>query len=499
MPNLDGIIWQNPTVMKSLAPIISDVTKRMEDTIKDKAKQDLALQAKNQELEYRKKIAEQKLKTENAKKAATLPTGVPRTMLPYESSVLQKAQEDFYRRLGAANLKIDDPAAVEFANEWNQIQQLRLEAEQRNKDYLQAYEKSQLLDPNDYDVVPDDYVVQQMDADETYFQEQLAQNKTWQEIYANYQRRGYELPKKKAPVLQLDATDLPDLVIETRTRTVGDEKGGKRLDKTSTEQVSRFKEDLKVMYNAGARPKMVEFIKKNYTKDDGTIDFDKASIELLPLAQTRNMDYNDTDIEPREKVTVTVNNPTPRGYSSGKTAKKKRAEGVSYAPQSLKSSEKGTTFPVWYQAEGETLPSKITQVAILSDKNNRKIHVLDETGAPVENYPELEKVSDVVYWMPIANNGYLRRSKEKDRGIAPHQVEGFSVVPYAQYVGEDKKTYYVPATAIDSDYEIIEEGDAKADEITYRQSREKANKVKDKKERDNAPPLDKNKDRRNLN
>ena len=35
MPNLDGIIWQNPTVMKSLAPIISDVTKRMEDTIKE--------------------------------------------------------------------------------------------------------------------------------------------------------------------------------------------------------------------------------------------------------------------------------------------------------------------------------------------------------------------------------------------------------------------------------------------------------------------------------
>ena len=355
MPNLDGIIWQNPTVMESIAPIISDVTQRMEQTIKEKAKQDQMLAAKKQELEYRKKIAEQKLKTENAKKAATLPTGVPRTMLPYESSVLQKAQEDFYRRLGAANLKIDDPAAVEFANEWNQIQQLRLEAEKRHNNYMQAYEKSQLLDPNDYDVMPDDYVVKQMDADEAYFQEQLAQNKSWQEIYAGYKRRGYELPKKKAPVLQLDATDLPDLVIETRTRTVGDEKGGKRLDKTPTEQVSRFKEDLKAMYQAGARPKMVKFIKENYTKDDGTIDFDKASIELLPLAQTRNMDYNDTDIEPREKVTVTVNNPAPRGYSSGKTAKKKRAEGVSYEPQSLNSSEDGTTFPVWYQAEGETL------------------------------------------------------------------------------------------------------------------------------------------------
>ena len=190
MPNLDGIIWQNPTVMESIAPIISDVTQRMEQTIKEKAKQDQMLAAKKQELEYRKKIAEQKLKTENAKKAATLPTGVPRTMLPYESSVLQKAQEDFYRRLGAANLKIDDPAAVEFANEWNQIQQLRLEAEKRHNNYMQAYEKSQLLDPNDYDVMPDDYVVKQMDADEAYFQEQLAQNKSWQEIYAGYKRIG---------------------------------------------------------------------------------------------------------------------------------------------------------------------------------------------------------------------------------------------------------------------------------------------------------------------
>lgn len=501
MPNLDGIIWQNPTVMESLAPIISDVTKRMEDTIKDKAKQDLALQAKNQELEYRKKIAEQKLKTENAKKAATLPTGVPRTMLPYESSVLQKAQEDFYRRLGAANLKIDDPAAVEFANEWNQIQQLRLEAEQRNKDYLQAYEKSQLLDPNDYDVVPADYVVQQMDADETYFQEQLAQNKSWQEIYANYQRSGYGLPKKKAPVLQLDATDLPDLVIETRTRTVGDEKGGKRLDKTSTEQVSRFKEDLKVMYEAGTRPKMVEFIKKNYTKDDGTIDFDKASIGLLPLAQTRNMDYNDTDIEAREKVTVTVNNPTPKGMSGSKS-KKSKAEGVRYKPAGIKGGGKGkasVTFPSWYQASDENLPTYVSNVPISVDNFGRKLHVLDNTGEPVENYGELTKVNNVVNWMPITNKGNILRNKETGRGVSPTQGQGFSVVPFAQYKDGEGNIYYVPATAIDDAYEIIDEDVAKADDIDHFNKVSNDRDSKDKKEQGNAPKEDKNKDKRKVN
>ena len=491
MPNLDGIIWQNPTVMESIAPIISDVTQRMEQTIKEKAKQDQMLAAKKQELEYRKKIAEQKLKTENAKKAATLPTGVPRTMLPYESSVLQKAQEDFYRRLGAANLKIDDPAAVEFANEWNQIQQLRLEAEKRHNNYMQAYEKSQLLDPNDYDVMPDDYVVKQMDADEAYFQEQLAQNKSWQEIYAGYKRIGYELPKKKAPELQIKSEDLPKFVIENFTKSVTNKDGSSSSDTTPVEKIEDFERDLKNLYEKKLKPETVRIMDAKFKNDDGSIDFKAAAQYFKPYAEKENRTRGETDRQPREKVTVTVNNPAPRGYSSGKTAKKKRAEGVSYEPQSLNSSEDGTTFPVWYQAEGETLPEKITKVAVMADKNNRKIHVLDETGAPVGKYPELDKVSNVVYWMPITDKGYLRRSKEKDRGIAPHQVEGFSVVPYAQYVGEDKKTYYVPATAIDSDYEIIEEGDAKADQKKYEQGLVKKKTKEDKEQKTTIIPKDK--------
>lgn len=490
MPNLDGIIWQNPTVMESLAPIISDVTKRMEDTIKDKAKQDLALQVKNQEMEYRKKIAEQKLKTENAKKAGELPTSIPRTMLDHESKLLQQAQEDFYRRFGATGLKLNEPAAIDYANEWNQIQGLRVDAEKRHNNYMQQYEKAGVLDVNEYDGDPYDFVAGQMVEDEEYFQNALAEGKSWKDIYANYKRSGYELPKKKAPELQIKSEDLPKFVIENFTKSVTNRDGSSSSDTIPVEKIEDFENDLKNLYEKNLKPETVRIMNDRFKKDDGSIDFKAAAQYFKPYAGKENRTIGETDRQPRDKVVVNVNNPTPRGYSSGKTAKKKRAEGVSYEPQSLKSSQKGTTFPVWYQAEGETLPPKITQVALLSDKNNRKIHVLDATGAPVGEYPELDKVSNVVYWMPIADNGYLRRSINSGKGVAPHQVAGFSVVPYAQYKA-GTEIYYVPATAIDSEYEIIEEGDAKEDQKKYEQGLVKKKTKEDKEQKTTIIPKDK--------
>ena len=157
MPNLDGIIWQNPTVMESIAPIISDVTARMEATIKEKAKLDAALKAKADELAQKKKLAEMKAKEDAKVKQAELPTSVPVEMHPYDIPVIMKAENDFLKEIGEANIDIKEAHNWQYKERWNQIQQWKTQAKDRKMQWDATWKAASEADPNDYEQDPKDY------------------------------------------------------------------------------------------------------------------------------------------------------------------------------------------------------------------------------------------------------------------------------------------------------------------------------------------------------
>lgn len=113
-----------------------------------------------------------------------------------------------------------------------------------------------------------------------------------------------------------------------------------------------------------------------------------------------------------------------------------------------------------------------------------------DTGKPLAQMPEeqLKKVGNNIQWIPINVKGELVTAKLPTLGIYGGKDDIVAVVPFAKYMGYDSKQYfYVPVTAIDPEYEIIDANTAHEDYIAYSQKEKKEVKDADEKEQQVAP------------
>lgn len=489
MPNLDGIIWQNPTVMESIAPIISDVTARMEATIKEKAKLDAALKAKADELAQKKKLAEMKAKEDAKVKQAELPTSVPLEMHPYDIPVIMKAENDFLKEIGEANIDIKEAHNWQYKERWNQIQQWKTQAKDRKMQWDAAWKAASEANPDDYEQDPKDYLLTKRLAEEKIIEEGFKQGKTAQEIYAGLDGALYGMPAKKPKDFEIQQAlpSIPKRAITQQTRSETDKTGKKQsvtVEIPDPEWVSKIRQ----VYDNDT--KIQELTDRYVTKNtDGTTNYEGIADFWGRYAQKEEITDSKTDVEPREKTVVVNTGGNQKGYSGGgKSTKKKRAE-LEYEPKGFNVGQTASTS--FYNAEGSLDESIYKPSVEMINSGKTPVTLINhDTGKPLAQMPEeqLKKVGNNIQWIPINVKGELVTAKLPTLGIYGGKDDIVAVVPFAKYMGYDSKQYfYVPVTAIDPEYEIIDANTAHEDYIAYSQKEKKEVKDADEKEQQVAP------------
>lgn len=510
MPNLDGIIWQNPTVMESLAPIVSDVTQRMEGAIQKNAALLNAQAAAAQKQAYQQKVMEAKQKAEQEKAAkVTLPNYVAPSTFEPVAKILQDEETAVLSEMGRLKLGLgySTPEQTALTNRYYRIQLGKENWKSKYNDYTQYYDAVSKLDANDYDIAPTEHASKYRVDLEEYVGQNLQDPNVGDklDLLDNYQMT-FDYPAKKIPIPELKDIKIPNIFVKRETTTQQDKKGAKQSVTNDIVDTERFIKSLETQYEAD--PKLQAYVNANpafvkYTdgEEDG-IDFKKVAEVLIPHADKDLSIKSETDIEPKEKTSVVVNVDNGKGYSGQSKAKRKRSDGLEYEAAGVVingkniqgASRKGAVGNInttsFYQANDDTLPSEIDSSSLsMPISNGKPTHILDENGEPV-NIPNsvLKKASaNNVKWLPFNDKGELMKATGKS-GISPFDVS--YTVPYTLYKDDELGTvYWIPAKGVSTEYEDIGGDVLKKDAVAYVR---KADKVQEKETVEKAKTMDVN-------
>lgn len=496
MPNLDGIIWQNPTVMESLAPIISDVTARMESTIKDKAKMDAALKAKGDEIALKKKIAEMKASENAMAKQAKLPTTTAVPMHNYDVPVLRKAYDDFYREIGEGNIDITLAENYPYAQRWNELEQYKAQAKERKARWDIVWEEADDADVSEYEVPPTDYLLTQKLAEEKYIESAFKEGKTAQEIYSALDGAVYKLPTRKPKEFEIQKAlpSIPKRAITQQTRTEVDEKGAKQ-SVTIEIQDPQWKEKIRKVYDNDINIQALtdKYVPKN---PDGTPNYEAVADFWKGYAQKEEETDTRVEAEAREKIQINTSRSNGGASERGKSSKKRRTE-LQYEPKGFSIGGRASTS--FYDTDGSLAELVYKPPVEMINSGKTPVALIDyETGLPLTEMPgeNLKKVGNNIQWIPINAYGGLSLGVNKYGGVWGGREDIVAVVPFAKYTGEYNGKYYlVPVTAIDREYEIIDADAAKKDFIEYKERMGKKLKQEDDKEQRKSKKVTKTKDK----
>ena len=484
MPNLDGIIWQNPTVMESLAPVISDVTQRMEGAIQ---KNEALMQAEAQkaaQLAAQKKIAEAKAKTA-AEKAAkvTLPNYVPKNTFEPVSDLLRQEEMKVLTEMGRKGIGLgyNTPEQTALTDRYNRILLQKENWGQKFNDYNSYFDKASALNGNEYELNPTDYAASKRAEVETYITDNLSNPELTDPLSI---LEGYDMkldyPSKKIKPIGLQDIPIPKLNVLKKTESQTDSKGNRQAVTRETANDTKFLEDIKSSYKSD--PEMKRYIDANFREGE-SVNFEAAANLLKAYAPQNQIIESDTDVEARDKpIKITVNT----GDGKGKTSQAKKSKGGglefknagvklkvgAYSQKGIKTGTDDLNTTSFYSTNDEALAATIDGNAISHQTvNGNPLHILDSYGKPANVGGGLKRAAgNNVQWLPFDGRGNLIAKGGKS-GVSPLEAE--VAIPYVAYTDDSGEIYWIPAQGIDDTYEEIGKDVLRKDYLDYVGKKEK--------------------------